>query len=109
MILNELADYGGKVSAYKKTLPEYFISKIKIEKINNPDKIINAVQVRYKNDKDVIRIWTNDGLKIDFKDYWVHMRKSNTEPIIRIITEAKSKEEAERLQKRFLKEMMSAS
>ncbi len=107
LVLNELADYGGKISDYKKRLPEYFISKTKIENINNPDKILKAIEKKYrkKNNSEVIKVWTNDGLKIDFRNYWMHMRKSNTEPVIRIITEAKSKGQAEELQKKFLNEI----
>jgi phosphomannomutase len=55
----------------------------------------------YKN-KDVNTI---DGVKIDFAEEWVHLRKSNTEPIIRIYTESKSQENADRLAKRFIKEI----
>ncbi|MDQ3020686.1 MAG: phosphoglucosamine mutase [Bacteroidota bacterium] len=107
LVLNELADFKGKISKYKKTIPEYFISKTKIDNVNNPDKILKAIEEKYLKDKDVIKIWINDGLKIDFKNYWVHMRKSNTEPIVRIITEAKSKKEAENLQNKFLGEIIN--
>lgn len=109
LALNEFADFGGKISDYKKIIPEYFISKTKIENVNNPGKILKAIEQKYVNDKDAIKIWSNDGLKIDFKNYWVHMRKSNTEPIIRIITEAKSKSEAENLQRKFLKDIRLCS
>jgi phosphomannomutase len=105
LVLNELADYNGKLSDYKKTLPEYFISKAKVENITDPDDILVSIKNKFSSDKNVIRISTNDGMKIDFKDYWVHLRKSNTEPIVRIITEAKSKEVASELQKKFASEI----
>ncbi|HMS33341.1 MAG TPA: phosphoglucosamine mutase [Ignavibacteria bacterium] len=101
LILSEFAGSNKKISEYKTSLPQYFISKTKLENVKNPDKILKNFEKRYSKDKDVIKIWTNDGLKIDFKNYWVHMRKSNTEPIIRIITEAASKAEAVKLQKKF--------
>jgi phosphomannomutase len=105
LVLNELADFNGKISDYKKALPQYFISKTKIENVNHPGKILKAIGKKYLKDDDVIKIRTDDGLKIDFKNFWVHMRKSNTEPVIRIITEAKSKSEAEDIQRKFLKEI----
>ncbi len=102
LLLNEIANSSKKVSEYKESLPQYFISKSKLEKVTDPDRILKEFEEKYRKDKNVLKIWRNDGLKIDFKNYWVHMRKSNTEPIIRIITEAKSKEEAEELQRMFL-------
>lgn len=101
LILNEFANSNKKISEYKNSLPQYFISKTKLENVKYPEKILKNIEKKYRKDNDVIKIWKNDGLKIDFKNYWVHMRKSNTEPIIRIITEAGSKAEAEELQKKF--------
>lgn len=95
LMLNELSDFKGKLTEYKKTLPEYFICKSKIEISDNPEKVFIKLKNHFTDDGHVIKIRTDDGLKIDFKDYWVHLRKSNTEPIIRIITEAKSKKESE--------------
>lgn len=105
LVLNELAEYKYKLSDYKKTIPEYFISKSKVENINDPDILLNRLKNKFSKNKEVIKIWTNDGLKIDFKNYWVHLRKSNTEPILRIITEAKSKKEADDLQIYFSDEI----
>jgi len=101
-VLNEFADYNGKVSNYRNSLPQYFISKTKIDKISDPERILKAIEKKYSENKNVKKVWTNDGLKIDFDNFWVHMRKSNTEPIIRIITEAKSRKEALDNQKLFL-------
>ncbi len=104
LILSELAEFDGKVSEYKKTLPEYHIRKAKMElnKID-ADKILMCLSKKFRNEK------TNhdDGLRIDFKDSWVNFRKSNTEPIIRIIAEAMTPKAAEDLQAKMLKEVSS--
>ena len=68
---------------------------------SDPDKIIESFKSNYKDGK----INTDDGLRIDFKDHWLHLRKSNTEPIIRIITEAGSTEEAKKQAEKYLKEI----
>lgn len=90
LMLNELSDFNGKLSDYKKTLPEYYILKSKIVLKETPDSVLNEVKKQISKDKSLIKIRTDDGLKADFKNYWIHLRKSNTEPIIRIIVEAKS-------------------
>lgn len=100
-ILSELANFKGRISEYKKTIPEYHIVKAKIETKGDPGKLLKKIEKEYAKKK--CRISTIDGVKIDFPDYWIHLRKSNTEPIIRIITEAKSKKEAEKIQAEFLK------
>jgi phosphomannomutase len=102
LILQLLLESGKSLSALKKSLPEYFISKKKLELKNiNPDEVLNRLIDRYGNNK----INTEDGLRIDFDDHWVHFRKSNTEPIIRIITEAKAKAEAEKLSDKYVAEI----
>ncbi|MBI1931493.1 MAG: phosphoglucosamine mutase [Ignavibacteriales bacterium] len=91
LTLEHLAMQNKKLSQIKDELPQYFIAKKKIELINvNPDKIIEQVKEKYKSEK----INTEDGLRIDFDNHWVHFRKSNTEPIIRCIAEAKTEAEA---------------
>lgn len=105
-ILNELADSKLSVSDYKEQLPQYFNSKNKAEGVINPDKILSQIKKKFTGKENVVKMWTNDGLKIDFTDSWVHLRKSNTEPIVRIITEAKSAQEAEKLQKFFFSEIV---
>ncbi|NND12001.1 MAG: phosphoglucosamine mutase, partial [Flavobacteriaceae bacterium] len=65
------------------------------------DGILSTMTERYK-DEDINTI---DGVKIDFPDNWVHLRKSNTEPLIRIYTEAKSQKEADNLADRFIGEI----
>lgn len=83
---------GKKVSELKKEYPQYCIAKNKIQLTPdiNVDAILEAVEKKYANEK----VTTIDGVKIDFPEYWVHLRKSNTEPIIRIYSEAKTMEQA---------------
>lgn len=92
LFLSLLAHKGKKVSELKKEYPQYEIAKNKIQLTPdiNVDAILDAIKKKYANEK----ITTIDGVKIDFPDYWVHLRKSNTEPIIRIYSEAKDMEQA---------------
>jgi phosphomannomutase len=76
-------------------------NKIKLTPEINVDEILETMASAYKN-QDVNTI---DGVKIDFADEWIHLRKSNTEPIIRIYTEAKSQEAADALAVRFINEI----
>jgi phosphomannomutase len=100
--LQHLMEFGKPISELKKSLPEYFIAKKKIELGNiKPDDIIESLIEKYKSEK----INTDDGLRIDFDDHWVHLRKSNTEPIIRIITEAKTKVTAEQLSNKYFEDI----
>ncbi|MBI5403902.1 MAG: phosphoglucosamine mutase [Ignavibacteriae bacterium] len=99
IVLQEFADYKGKISEYKDNLPQYYISKAKFGVKGNPEKILQKVISHFKRQN--CRITASDGVKLDFPEYWVHMRKSNTEPIIRIIVEARNKEEAEKIQKKL--------
>ncbi|MCU0332988.1 MAG: phosphoglucosamine mutase [Ignavibacteriaceae bacterium] len=85
LTLQHLTDYGKSLSNLKYELPQYFISKKKIEVTKDPDEVIQKLIDKFFGQK----INTEDGLRIDFEDHWVHFRKSNTEPIIRIIVEAK--------------------
>ncbi|MDE6643829.1 MAG: phosphoglucosamine mutase [Muribaculaceae bacterium] len=95
LFLTLLAKSGKKVSELKKQYPAYSIAKSKIELTPeiNVDKILEAVKQRFAGEK----ITDIDGVKIDFTDSWVHLRKSNTEPIIRIYSEAHTMDEAESL------------
>jgi len=100
--LQHLLEFGKPISELKKSLPEYYIDKKKIELGNiKPDEVINTLLNKYKSEKTN----TEDGLRIDFIDHWVHFRKSNTEPIIRIITEAKTEVEAEVFSAKYLAEI----
>ena len=100
LVLSEFAEFNGKVSEYRKTLPGYYISKSKIDSSGiSTNKVFNQIQLKYSKYPHN----NEDGLRIDFEDSWVNFRKSNTEPIIRIITEAKTKAKSDRLQQEFRK------
>jgi len=97
-MLQHLLEFGGKMSELKKSLPQYFIVKNKIELENsNPDDIIKSLIEKYSSEQ----INLEDGLRIDFTDHWVHFRKSNTEPIIRCIVEAKTQATAKDLAEKY--------
>ncbi len=103
IMLQHLLEFGGTMSELKKSLPQYFISKKKIELGSaNPNEVIERLKSKYQSEK----INVDDGLRIDFQDHWVHLRKSNTEPIIRAIVEAKSKTESENLADRYVNEIL---
>ncbi|KAB2872161.1 MAG: phosphoglucosamine mutase [Bacteroidales bacterium] len=95
IFLTQLANSGKKCSELRATYPNYFISKNKIElKVGmNPDDVLAKMLLQHKH----LKVNTADGLRIDFEDGWVHMRKSNTEPIIRIYAESSSTEKANEL------------
>ncbi|MCB4797928.1 phosphoglucosamine mutase [Neotamlana laminarinivorans] len=103
LFLSLLADKKMSVSALKKTYPSYFMSKKKIELTPelDVDAILKEIESRYQNEQ----LTTVDGVKIDFPENWVHLRKSNTEPIIRIYTEAKSQDVADNLADKFIEEL----
>jgi len=102
LTLQHLTETNQSLLDLKKSLPQYFISKKKIDLgKSNPDKIIEKIKANYSNQK----VNTDDGLRIDFEDHWVHFRKSNTEPIIRIITESKSLEQSEKLSQKYFNEI----
>ena len=105
LFLSLLAERGGSVQQLRESYPAYFMSKNKIQLTEqiNPDQILKAMEQKYAHEQTT----TIDGLKIDFSDSWVHLRKSNTEPIIRIYTEAKSQKEADALAHRFIEEMQA--
>ncbi len=102
LTLQALLEHGGTMKELKASLPQYEMvkKKVSIEGLN-PDQILTRLQEKYKDQQ----INTLDGLKIDFEDRWVHLRKSNTEPIMRVIAEAPTLEEAEALADRFMKEI----
>ena len=95
LFLTLLAKSGKKVSELKKTYPAYAIAKNKIELTPDidVDAILEAVKAKYASET----ITNIDGVKIDFPESWVHLRKSNTEPIIRIYSEAATMAEADEL------------
>lgn len=95
LFLSHLAHKQMKVSELRKEYPAYFTAKNKVDLTPeiNVDLILQKVKEAYKNEQ----INDVDGVKIDFADKWVHLRKSNTEPIVRVYSEAKSQEEAEKI------------
>ena len=99
LFLSLLVERKVSVSHLRASYPNYFMSKNKIDlkEGTDVDEILKHLENAYSNEK------TNsvDGLKIDFKTAWVHLRKSNTEPIIRVYTEAKSQSEADELALQF--------
>ncbi len=102
LTLQNLLEENCTISQLKDKLPKYFITKKKVE-LNDisPDNVIEFMIKKYSSEK----INTEDGLRIDFSDHWIHLRKSNTEPIIRIIVEAVSKDQAEELSKKYFNEI----
>jgi phosphomannomutase len=103
LFLSHLANSKVSCKQLRDSYPAYFMSKNKIEltpKIN-VDAILNTIAANYKNE-DVITV---DGVKINFETEWVHLRKSNTEPIIRIYTESTSQQSADDLAIRFIAEI----
>ncbi len=110
LFLTHLAKFGKSTSKLRATYPNYFISKNKIELTPeiDVDKILVEIKKKYKkqNINDI------DGIKIEFEKEWVHLRKSNTEPIIRIYSESDSESKAEHLAKKIIqdiKEVISTS
>lgn len=95
LFLTLLAKSGKTISELRKAYPEYYISKKKITLDASTD--VDAILSKIKNEFQGERITDIDGVKIDFDEGWVHLRKSNTEPIIRIYSEAHTMEEAEKL------------
>jgi len=103
LFLSGLAHFDFQPSEWKSRLPEYHMSKMKVALTPQmvPDEIIHQLKTIYKDEK----IDEQDGLKIDFPDSWVHIRKSNTEPIIRIYTEGPSLEKARNIARSFKSEI----
>ena len=97
LFLSNLAHKKMSVSAYKATLPEYYIAKNRIDLSDSAliDRILDAVKEHFASEK----INTIDGVKVDFESrkQWVHLRRSNTEPIIRIYSEAQTPAEAQKI------------
>ena len=95
LFLTHLAKENKTVSELRATYPAYFMGKKKIEL--TPEIDVDALLTKMQNEYQNEEVSTVDGVKIDFAENWVHLRKSNTEPIIRIYTEAKSQEQADHL------------
>jgi phosphomannomutase len=94
LVLHALAGHNGPASSYRATLPDYVIRKFKYPVVGlDPAHVLRRAEDKYSS----FPVNTEDGVRIDFPDGWVHLRKSNTEPIVRLIAEAHSFEEAGRL------------
>ena len=107
LFLSLLAEKKGTVSALKRTYPLYYMGKGKLNLAKNldVDTLLQKVEENYQQEE----LNTLDGLKILFGDRWVHLRKSNTEPIIRVYSEAPSQEDADELVERFKAELLAFS
>jgi phosphomannomutase len=103
LLLQHLAESGGTLSELKSSLPSYAIAKGKLQlRGPAPDDVLGAVRAHHGTTGTIN---TDDGLRIDYPEYWVHLRKSNTEPIIRIIAEAATLARAESVVTMFQKEI----
>ncbi len=100
LFLSSLAHRGCTASRLRRSYPDYFMAKNRIDLTPDTDidAILNRIKDKYKNEK----VTDIDGVKIDFADKWVHLRKSNTEPIIRIYSEASTPEEADAIGKELI-------
>lgn len=105
LFLTYLAEKKCKVSELRASYPQYFMSKNKIELTPsiNVDRLLEKMIQKYSSEN----ITTIDGVKIDFSENWVHLRKSNTEPIIRIYTEAKTQQIADELAEKMIVDIQS--
>lgn len=106
LFLSHLAKFGKSIDALRKTYPDYYISKNKIALSEDIDleKIFEAIKEKYQKQP----INTIDGLKIEFDTDWVHLRPSNTEPIIRIYSESNSETTAENIAKKIMEDIREA-
>ena len=106
IVLEQFAEFSGSVSQFKATLPLYSILKTKIDLAGkDPDELLARVRRKFEHNGNVN---SEDGLRINMGRTWVHLRKSNTEPIMRIIAEAPTTEEAETLVQKFRDELLTA-
>jgi phosphomannomutase len=102
-----MASSGKTISELRKEVPRYYMIKDKIDGTQEQAyHIIRQLKKRYWNRGEISLL---DGLKIQLENCWIHIRPSNTEPIIRVIVEAKSKEEAKRTASQFKKEILEIS
>jgi phosphomannomutase len=103
LFLSHLANNKMSCKELRDSYPSYFMSKNKIQLTPeiDVDQILETMASNYKNED----VKTIDGVKIDFPEEWIHLRKSNTEPIIRIYTEAKTQQSSDNLASRFINEI----
>lgn len=103
LFLTSLSKSGKTCTALRMSFPNYIISKNKVDltKDINPDEVLEKIKEKYKK----FEINTVDGVRIDFDEEWIHLRKSNTEPIIRIYAESKSETTARNLTMKIIKDI----
>jgi phosphomannomutase len=103
LFLSHLAKSGKKCSELRRTYPDYFNSKNKIELRPgvDVDQLIRAIREKYRD----LPVNESDGIRIDFEREWVHLRRSNTEPILRVISESTTPEKAETLASKMIREI----
>lgn len=103
LFLTHLAKFGKSCSMLRATYPNYYISKNKIELINgiDPDYLLSGIKEKYRKQP----MNTIDGVKIEFGKAWIHIRKSNTEPIIRIYSESESQSTADNLVQKIISDI----
>lgn len=107
LILEYLAKSGKTISELREGIPRYHMFKEKIEGTQEQAfRIIGQLKKKYSNKGEISLL---DGLKITFKDYWIHIRPSNTEPIIRLIVESKNRAIAEKMTKQWRKDILEIS
>lgn len=106
LFLTSLAKSGMQCSQLRATFPNYYIVKNKMELKQGVDidKLLNIISEKFKE----FQVDTTDGVKVDFDDGWVHLRKSNTEPVIRIYAESKTSENAVKLIKMIFGDINNA-
>lgn len=106
LFLSLYVERGLTMTELKRTYPAYYISKnrIDLQAETNVEKVLDTLKAKYSNEK----ITDIDGVKIDFADGWVHLRKSNTEPIIRVYSESKDENSANQLANEVIKTFYSA-
>jgi len=107
LFLSHLAAYGKTISMLRATYPSYFISKNKVEL--TPELNVDEILVRMTKKYERQPINTIDGVKIEFENSWVHLRKSNTEPIIRIYAEAENMSTADSLASKIISDIKELS
>jgi phosphomannomutase len=103
LTLESMASSGKTISALRKDIPRYVMIKEKIDgSAERASRLIGRLKKKYEGEG---RVNLLDGLKVDFQDHWIHVRPSNTEPIIRVIAEAKTAETAKTAIRRLRKEI----
>ena len=102
LLLEYLADSGKTLSELKQQLPRYFMIKEKIDaSFREGKRIVNTLSYKFRNGK----VDTSDGLRVDYPDYWFHVRPSNTEPVVRVIVEGKEEHLAKKAYEKIVEEI----